>query len=625
MNPTVYQPLSREKRELRLARIKPAPYDDHPNHLIEVTLKHAPLSNPPTFAALSYTWGDEQDKTIILLNAIPTLVRRNLYVALLRLQKRASDNWIWIDAICINQTDDIERSWQVNEMRSIFSLADRVYCWLDPAADDSDAALQILKRVAQEVEDAGMTMDDLEPFREAEGAIDEMRLALCTKLIDYDELNPKDGSCSQGAVIMESLLHRPYFSRVWTIQEFSLAKKCELLCGQSSLNSYTFDIAMKAIRLVNHYKSRLWPGTSFWGSKFFFPFNWAYLASKQLKVREAIVSGSPPGLYNIMRITTACPGRPLYAASDPRDIVFGVLGCAADAESLGLRADYRKPANQVFAEATKALIRQRKGYQLGYCNWLKDMKELPSWVPDWRRLGELGIKVYPVSYLCHFVADGGLLVDPPDDSDLGDWKILRSCGWYVDIVTSVMKSAERRVFDPYSPPYLVNCTQWLLEIVDFFQLDSLGRSDEAAVWRTVVQDQQTQGERTTPVWRNLAAQVFRGTQLKVEQLTPDQLEFIGDFGSEGSVENFTSNCLEWMEACCRFRTLFKTSSGKIGLGPEVVLPGDIVTILHGNDSPVILRPESDQYHSYVGEAYVHTIMDGEFAVTEPELKLFELV
>ncbi|TGJ77573.1 hypothetical protein E0Z10_g10698 [Xylaria hypoxylon] len=638
MNPTIYQPLSREKREFRLARIKPTPHGEHDDHPIEVTLEHASLNSPPKFTALSYTWGDGEDPTTIFLNAIPTLTRRNLHAALLQLRRRVLDDRIWIDAICINQNDDTERSWQVNEMRSIFSLTDHVYCWLGPAADDSDAALQMLRRVAQDCEDSGLMMDGIKLRAERVGKIgpmvlstsedEEARLSLCKKLINYEELESKYGSASQGAAVLEKLLHRPYFSRVWIIQEFSLAKQCQFLCGKSSLDAHLFEMAIEAIGLAKSYRPKLSPRTSSRGNKFFFPFSWTYMRLKPFTVRQAVASGSPPELFNIISIDGACPKRPIYAASDPRDIVFGILGCAVDAESLGLQADYSKPVNQVFAETTKALIGQRKRYQLGRCSFLKDMPGLPSWVPDWKRLGELGGIVYPISGSVPFRADDGLL-DPLDDVDLRDWKILRTCGWYVDVVTAVMKPAKRRSINPYAHPHLSSESQthWLLEIIEFFQLDSSGKSDEPAVWRTVVQDQQRQGERTTPIWQDLAPRIFRGVPLSVEELTPDQLEFIEHLSPDGTVEGLKSAILRSMEVGCRFRTLFKTRSGKIGLGPEVMLAGDIVTIIHRNDSPVILRPEreSHRYHSYVGEAYVHAIMDGEFAVTEPELKIFELI
>ncbi|KAJ8128913.1 hypothetical protein O1611_g4718 [Lasiodiplodia mahajangana] len=512
MNPKIYRPLGRERREFRLARIKPTPHSEHENHHIEVIPERASLNNTPTFTAFSYTSGDEgdeEDETTILINEIRTPTRTNLHAALYQLLKR-----------------------------SIFTLAETVYCWLGPSTDDIDAASLMLKRIAQEVKDCGLTMDDVQVIRGGVGKrwpiafstpdAEEARLSLCKKLIAYEELESKG-------------------------------------------NSET--------------------------------------------------SGSPPSLCDITLITSACPGRPLYTASDPRDIIFGALGCVADTEALGLQVEYKKPVNQVFAEATNTLLRQRKQYFLGFCSFVKDMPGLPSWVPYWKRLGEFGVTLYPINYAIRFAADGGLL-DARSNVDIGDWRVLRTCSWYVDVVMAVMEPVKREFIDPYCGHVysLENQKRWISKIVEFFRLDSSEQADEVAVWRMVVQDEQRPGERTTAVWQGLAPRVFRQSSLDAGELTPDEIKLIEDPRCGGTVEGFKRRCLFIMEACFRFRTLFKTSTGKIGLGPEVMLPGDIVTILHGNDAPIILRPESEQYHSYVGDAYVHAIMDGEFAATEPELR-----
>ncbi|KAK7187683.1 heterokaryon incompatibility protein [Paraphaeosphaeria sporulosa] len=51
---------------------------------------------------------------------------------------------MWIDAICINQTDDEEKSKQVAMMGDVFSLASCVTAWLEPEEDRSNAAIRLL-------------------------------------------------------------------------------------------------------------------------------------------------------------------------------------------------------------------------------------------------------------------------------------------------------------------------------------------------------------------------------------------------------------------------------------------------------------------------------------------------
>ncbi|KAK7754498.1 hypothetical protein SLS62_003518 [Diatrype stigma] len=148
----VYRSLSRDRREFRLVRIalgkQGAP--------MELTLEHFSLDNLPSYAALSYVWGEEKFADIHV-NGIITSIRENLHEALLQIRNGNLEfsTSLWIDAICINQNDDAERSWQVNEMRTIFSQASLVYSWLGPEADDSDAAMKLLEYLGKMVLEAG--------------------------------------------------------------------------------------------------------------------------------------------------------------------------------------------------------------------------------------------------------------------------------------------------------------------------------------------------------------------------------------------------------------------------------------------------------------------------------------
>ncbi len=58
------------------------------------------------------------------------------------------------------------------------------------------------------------------------------------------------------------------------------------------------------------------------------------------------------------------------------------------------------------------------------------------------------------------------------------------------------------------------------------------------------------------------------------------------------------------------RSFFTTKKGYCGLGPNTLRTGDIVCVLHGSAVPSILRPKNELYQ-FIGEAYVHGIMEGE--------------
>jgi len=103
-----YKALSEDKNEIHLLRIhKKKPSSDR----IECDIFHVSLDSTPSYNALSYAWGDPLDPMFqIALSGRAFMVRKNLWEALHQIQSESEELMIWIDAICINQSDLAERS-----------------------------------------------------------------------------------------------------------------------------------------------------------------------------------------------------------------------------------------------------------------------------------------------------------------------------------------------------------------------------------------------------------------------------------------------------------------------------------------------------------------------------------
>lgn len=93
------------------------------------------------YEALSYHWGEEDPAySITLLKHHPSAplgveqkkfwIRPNLYDALVQLRSADRDIALWVDAICINQNDPDEKTAQVSKMHEIYSKADSICIWL---------------------------------------------------------------------------------------------------------------------------------------------------------------------------------------------------------------------------------------------------------------------------------------------------------------------------------------------------------------------------------------------------------------------------------------------------------------------------------------------------------------
>lgn len=100
----------------------------------------------PPFNALSYIWGADPDGThFVLCEGKRLIVSANCYIALNYLRKKLSRFTIWVDAICINQDNELEKIMQISYMGDIYSKAVTVYAWLGEGDDASHRAMKCLK------------------------------------------------------------------------------------------------------------------------------------------------------------------------------------------------------------------------------------------------------------------------------------------------------------------------------------------------------------------------------------------------------------------------------------------------------------------------------------------------
>lgn len=159
-------PLSDPSAEIRLLELRPASsYSDH----LYCRIFTAPISQVPSYIALSYAWGDNtkthaisvgnqvndgsgcveiaSSTSLPLTSSLDTCLR---HIRELQHREQIESKAMWIDQICINQEDDEEKSSQVLLMKVIFSSASQVIVWLGPAADGSDQVMDAFAEIGQE-------------------------------------------------------------------------------------------------------------------------------------------------------------------------------------------------------------------------------------------------------------------------------------------------------------------------------------------------------------------------------------------------------------------------------------------------------------------------------------------
>ncbi|KAI1212732.1 heterokaryon incompatibility protein-domain-containing protein [Annulohypoxylon truncatum] len=154
----LYNSLSvEESRTIRLLDLDPLPFpSDTDETPLSGTLRVASLTANPRFAALSYVWGTYSTPHPCILELrnsggqnIKLNITTNCQDALRPLRRMYGGLCIWIDAVCINQDDEAEKSSQIKLMEDIYSWATEVYAWLGPGTDASDRVMDWCRRVAK--------------------------------------------------------------------------------------------------------------------------------------------------------------------------------------------------------------------------------------------------------------------------------------------------------------------------------------------------------------------------------------------------------------------------------------------------------------------------------------------
>jgi hypothetical protein len=273
----VYSSLDYHAHQIRVLVIETGAASDKISARFEhINLRGPSDAQPHNFHALSYCWGESTETTPIILvspsDQTSTLpISPTVQRAIRRLRTLDEPLRIWIDAVCINQTDLEERANQVSLMGQIYSLATKVHIWLD---DDEilgfGAAFRLFRDVynykhrvclggnscqcpgtkhvltTPELDAIAEETKDNPTFGYLYGVFDRHRP---TQYIDPDTIEAAGG---EGNINLPYLLgtffHHPWFQRVWVIQE-------AILASHATVHSSSEAINWKEVLLVNEITS----------------------------------------------------------------------------------------------------------------------------------------------------------------------------------------------------------------------------------------------------------------------------------------------------------------------------------------------------------------------------------
>jgi hypothetical protein len=561
-----YSYIDGEAREIRIVRIEPASNKDDP---IQCELTKYCLDDKPTYKALSYTWGEDEKSAHLAIGEKSLWISRNLEAALKRLRLPDTYLNIWVDRICIDQEDDVERSSQTSRMSNVYNQAENVYVWLGEADANSELAWELIENLASGTE-----------------------IAISAIIHDKARKRKFEG--------LKALFRRPYWWRIWVIQEVHYGRQdgrvVEVFCGErqitwTKLLQMSENLTLRPIHdlLITEYPN---DPTSIY----------SLTGGGPLKLRLSGYSQSAnPTLMDLLYTHSS------KLSSDPKDKVYALVGLSGFKE---IDTDYTISVQDAFINTARSIITSTRELDLICVSQNNDNKyNLPSWVPDWERRS-----VYPNHRVMGlhiqkaFKAAGHSMAICSFSKDK---KILTARGFIVDTVNKITNPFYMEGSDNQA-----KTIHTLHAFIEWWTLFSSAKGHGASAqdefrrtmcggeWNAVYD---THHHQRLPIFCSLIEDLPEDS--KASFFAPPQFEEQSLSGVPDSKEEkyaaVSAASLRMHSKCFAI-----SDGGKSCFTPRATIPGDLICILLGCKYPVILRRINNHY-VLIGEVYVDGIMKGE--------------
>lgn len=179
----------------------------------------------PMFAALSYVCGDQTPVEHISCESEVVGISHNVYQALSALRFGDRPRLIWVDCLCIDQNNEIERNRQVGLLHKIYAQA-HVVSWL---GNGNNADIQSLSFYLHLVARLWTRMVR-KPEHKDKCRYEILASAAVVELKSYIHNHGHESFQTFTRDMHSQVFEAEYFSRLWTIQEIILAKTntCQL-------------------------------------------------------------------------------------------------------------------------------------------------------------------------------------------------------------------------------------------------------------------------------------------------------------------------------------------------------------------------------------------------------------
>ncbi|EXK46476.1 hypothetical protein FOXG_10972 [Fusarium oxysporum f. sp. lycopersici 4287] len=316
-----YEPFDLESAGFRLVLLEKGIQSQ-----LRCQLWQAYLNDIIPYEALSYSWGSQSTPHEIIVDGKTLSITESLYEALWHLRRPDEDRMLWVDALCIDQTNIKERGHQVNRMGEIYKKADRVIVWLGYVSGNAvklKSGIDMFEKSLPLNAFSQWSREDIrwkQKWKEVEAGLG---VSCPEELVDG----------------LQSFMEKPWFSRVWILQEVANAKRATVKCNLGDMSTKLFALLpyLTGIGVSQQCQAVLdiMPG----------------------EMRRSSWWNKSRNLCHLLWKFRGCQ------ATDPRDRVYALLGMATDIQESRIRADYAIEEQAVMQELYAYILgEQRPAY-----------------------------------------------------------------------------------------------------------------------------------------------------------------------------------------------------------------------------------------------------------------------
>lgn len=515
-------------------------------------------------------------------------------------------------------------------MFDIYKSAARVLVWLGEARDNSDAALDlVLKLGASELVQLKEQLPNLIFSAEEQALMNRFPHEERWHIAAMTHLGPNSGTAGGGEwEAFQKLMERPWWSRMWVVQELAAAGKRAIIgCGSKWIFWDPFIWASLAMGR--------WQGHPFLQGMRKLDFAKNYIGHL-----SAIGTRLDQGETGFRFMANLLHHTKTKQSMMPVDRIYALLGLAS---SIPMVPDYAKSAEEVFTIFTKLFIDTTSALTVLCFNRFPKNHNLPSWVPDYSceyeedefnstlPQGNFGADG---AFHVHGALQGSKII--PQPSAPGDQLFLNGIlydhpGYLSEpwqgstrdrdaTLFTLLQSYENAILAQYAPQQSTDATGQTLELNGWLK---------EPLWKTLVWNSTPESNYPAPnAYGALYDEMTSSANYVVDISWPPPAEL-----DESSLEQRrtiapSGATIEFYRSLVKHslnRRFFITQKGHLGSGPLDMRHDDLVCVIFGFKMPVILRRRGE-YFEWIGQAYVHGIMHGECLVgVLDELKTFRLV